>query len=82
MVYVFVQEETRFLRKDLTLTSKLENNVKTYKKMRKFLTHFIDHCFKDLDYTVRDKQFIEKLLDIEFTDGVDRSIFNIGKIPF
>ncbi|XP_068992594.1 meckelin [Neodiprion pinetum] len=70
-------EESRFLRSDIISTSNLERNIQTYQKMKQFLTQFIDHCFKDLEYTVRDKQFLEKLLDIEFREGVEKSIFYV-----
>ncbi|XP_046748250.1 meckelin [Diprion similis] len=70
-------EESRFLRNDIISTPNLERNIQTYQKMKQFLTQFIDHCFKDLEYTVRDKQFLEKLLDIEFNEGIDRSIFYV-----
>lgn len=74
-----LQEENRFLRKEMIFSSKVEKNLQTYEKMKQFLTQFLDHCFKDLVYVVREKQFMENLFDIEFTETVDRSIFYIGK---
>lgn len=35
-------------------------------------------ALKDLDYEVREKLFVEQLLDIEFSDSLDRGVFYIG----
>ena len=40
---------------------------------------FIDHCFKDLDYIVKDKLFLEKLCDIELPVPEGKSVFYRGK---
>ena len=48
-------------------------------KLKKFLCGFIDHCFKNLDYNVKEKHIIEKLFDIEIFERFDKSIFYIGK---
>ena len=64
-------EQTFFM----TLPAKLRNyydkivdghNVQNYSKMNKFLTRFLEHALKDLDYDVREKLFLEKVLDVEF----------------
>ncbi|XP_012263397.3 meckelin [Athalia rosae] len=72
-----INDESRFFRRKMVGTSRKERNVQTYQKMTQFLTQFVDHCFKDLNYLVREKRFLEKLLDIEFTDTVDGSVFHI-----
>lgn len=50
-----------------------------HEKVIKFLSKFIDHCFKDLDYVVKDKLFIENLCDTEFVSSRDKSVFYRGK---
>jgi hypothetical protein len=35
-------------------------------------------ALKDLDYDVREKQFVESLLDIEFTEIFDKGILYAG----
>lgn len=39
---------------------------------------FMFQALKDLDYEVREKLFVEQLLDIEFCDSLDRGVFYIG----
>ncbi|KAF7993147.1 hypothetical protein HCN44_005928 [Aphidius gifuensis] len=56
-----------------------EERWKMHIKLKKFLCGFIDHCFKNLDYTVKEKHVIEKLCDIEIFESFDKSIFYIGK---
>ena len=40
--------------------------VHAYTTMNRFLTRFLEHALRDLDYEVRDKMFLESVLDIEF----------------
>lgn len=35
---------------------------------------------KDLDYEVRDRMFVESLLDIDFTETLDRGVLYSGKL--
>ena len=44
----------------------LQNMVHAYTTMNRFLTRFLEHALRDLDYEVRDKMFLESVLDIEF----------------
>ena len=55
----------------------LENMVHAYTTMNRFLTRFLEHALRDLDYEVRDKMFLETVLDIEFQDAVagDKAVF-------
>ena len=34
------------------------------------LHRFLEHALRDLDYEVRDKMFLETVLDVEFQDGL------------
>ncbi|XP_033219517.1 meckelin [Belonocnema kinseyi] len=58
-------EEKRFLRKQYIRALNWEKTIMVHVKIKKFLMDFIDHCFKDLDYVVKDKLFLEKLCDME-----------------
>ncbi|XP_075734483.1 meckelin [Rhipicephalus microplus] len=53
----------------------IDTVVNTYNVVTKFLCAFLDHSLKDVDYTVKDRTLLEKLLDIEFNDIVDRGFF-------
>ena len=37
-------------------------------------------ALKDLDYEVRDKMFVEALLDIEFSDMPGRGVLYVGEL--
>lgn len=37
-------------------------------------------ALKDLDYEVREKMFVEALLDIEFSDTPGRGVLYVGKL--
>ncbi|KAG8441839.1 hypothetical protein GDO86_010860 [Hymenochirus boettgeri] len=50
-------------------------NTRAYNTMNKFLTSFIDHAFKEVDYYVKDKMLLERLLGMEFMEPMDKSIF-------
>ena len=55
----------------------LENMVAAYSTMNTFLTRFLEHALRDLDYDVRDKMVLETVLDIEFQEGLasEKAIF-------
>ncbi|XP_029463906.1 meckelin-like isoform X2 [Rhinatrema bivittatum] len=53
----------------------LEQRIKTYYTFNLFLASFIEHVYKDMDYMVKDKLFLERILDMEFQQPVDKSIF-------
>ncbi|XP_075069890.1 meckelin isoform X2 [Mixophyes fleayi] len=63
---------SRFLQSSSTIS---EQSTKAYHTMNKFLCSFIDHAFKDMDYFVKDKLLFERLLNMEFMEPMDRSIF-------
>lgn len=52
---------------------------KTHLKLRKFLCGFLDHCYVNVDYTVKERCFLEKLCDIELVDTTDKTVFYIGE---
>jgi len=55
----------------------LESVVSAYSTMNRFLTRFLEHALRDLDYEVRDRMVLETVLDIEFQDMTvgDRAVF-------
>ncbi|CAG2103105.1 unnamed protein product, partial [Medioppia subpectinata] len=52
-----------------------EKLIPTYLMINKFLTGFIEHNFKDVDYMVREKSTIESIFDVEFADTRDKGYF-------
>eukprot|EP00094_Tigriopus_californicus_P012053 TCALIF_11646-PA protein Name:"Similar to Tmem67 Meckelin (Rattus norvegicus)" AED:0.11 eAED:0.11 QI:708/0.75/0.55/1/1/1/9/0/735 len=46
----------------------IQHMVEAYSTMNKFLTRFLEHALKDLDYEIKDKFVLEKILDVEFQD--------------
>ncbi|KAE8599242.1 hypothetical protein XENTR_v10017114 [Xenopus tropicalis] len=58
-----------------TSLSTSDLNTRAYNSMNKFLSSFIDHAFKEVDYFVKDKMFLERLLSMEFMEPMDKSIF-------
>ncbi|XP_076372833.1 meckelin isoform X2 [Tachypleus tridentatus] len=46
-----------------------------YQNTNKFLAGFIDHSYKDLDYVVKDRMFLENLFDVEFYEPTERGYF-------
>lgn len=49
--------------------------AKAYNIMRNFLSSFFDHSLRDLDYIVKDKLFLERLLNMEFREPVDKKAY-------
>uniref|UniRef100_T1HAV0 Uncharacterized protein n=1 Tax=Rhodnius prolixus TaxID=13249 RepID=T1HAV0_RHOPR len=49
--------------------------MQSYITINRFLAAFIEHALKDLDYEVRDKEFIEALLDIDIYDPSGKGVF-------
>ncbi|PIK39447.1 putative meckelin [Apostichopus japonicus] len=57
--------------------TKVDTILEAYGTMNKFLSAFIDHGMRDIDYLVKDKLLLEKILDMEFYDPVDKGfLFN------
>ncbi|XP_074843042.1 meckelin [Carettochelys insculpta] len=52
-----------------------EQSTKAYHTMNKFLGSFIDHVHKDMDYIVKDKLLLERVLGMEFMEPMEKSIF-------
>ncbi|KAK2095519.1 Meckelin [Saguinus oedipus] len=58
--------------------STLEQSIKAYHMMNKFLGSFIDHVHKEMDYSIKDKLLLERILGMEFMEPVEKSIFYNG----
>ncbi|KAM4704943.1 meckelin [Rhinophrynus dorsalis] len=56
-------------------SSTTEQSTRAYNTMNKFLSSFIDHAFKDMDYYVKDKILLERILTMEFMEPLEKSIF-------
>jgi meckelin len=78
----YLKSEGRFLRREILGSLTWEKNLQSHLKIKKFLTAFIDHCFKDLDYVIKDRLLIEKLCDLEIGKNNDQSTFYIGTIKY
>ncbi|GAB6027348.1 Meckelin [Chamberlinius hualienensis] len=59
----------------MNLALGFEKNVEAYQEMNKFLSSFLEHALRDVDYVVKEKTFMETVLDIEFLEPIDKSIF-------
>ena len=57
----------------------IEKVVPTYLMINKYLSGFIGHTFKDVDYTVKEKSTLESILDVEFSHPRNRGFFYNGK---
>ncbi|XP_032105084.1 meckelin isoform X2 [Sapajus apella] len=55
--------------------STLEQSIKAYHMMNKFLGSFIDHVHKEMDYFIKDKLLLERILGMEFMEPMEKSIF-------
>ncbi|XP_075776499.1 meckelin isoform X2 [Pelodiscus sinensis] len=49
-----------------------EQSTKAYHTMNKFLGSFIDHVHKDMDYIVKDKLLLERILGMEFMEPMEK----------
>ncbi|XP_040849292.1 meckelin isoform X2 [Ochotona curzoniae] len=56
-------------------TSTFEQCIKAYHTMNKFLGSFIDHVHKEMDYFIKDKLLLERILGMEFMEPMEKSIF-------
>ncbi|XP_066547524.1 meckelin isoform X2 [Amia ocellicauda] len=52
-----------------------EQSAKTYHTMNRFLTSTIDHAHPDMDYIVKDKLLLERVIGMELMEPLDKSIF-------
>ncbi|XP_074646221.1 meckelin-like isoform X2 [Tubulanus polymorphus] len=53
----------------------LVKSLQAYNLVTKFLSAFIDHALKDLDYIVKDKLLLESILDLEFEEVTEKGAF-------
>lgn len=59
-----------------SVPASIQHREQAAKLTNKFLTAFLDHSLEDLDYEVREKRFLERLLDVELMDdGNYKSLF-------
>ncbi|CAL1535264.1 unnamed protein product [Lymnaea stagnalis] len=73
-VYMPVQLENATSRMGKSQTGK-EKSIEAYMTLNRFFCAFIDHSLRDIDYVVKDKNLLEKLLDTEFLELTDKGIF-------
>ncbi|XP_072426341.1 meckelin [Chiloscyllium punctatum] len=68
----------------LNQTSDLfERRLKAYNTTNKFLSSFIDHAIRDMDYIVQDKLLLERIIEMELHEPIDKTIFyNDEKLSF
>ncbi|OCT84534.1 meckelin [Xenopus laevis] len=52
----------------------MQQRIKTYYTINRFLSSFLDHVYKEIDYVVKDKLFLEHILDMEFQQPMEKSI--------
>ncbi|XP_061676782.1 meckelin-like isoform X2 [Syngnathoides biaculeatus] len=55
--------------------SRWEQNIRAYHAMNFFLASIIDHVHPDMDYYVRDKLALERIMGVEFLEPIEKSIF-------
>ncbi|XP_065347535.1 meckelin [Cloeon dipterum] len=48
--------------------------AQAYDTMNKFLAAFFQHAIRELDYEIKEKAFLEKVLDIELADSTEKAI--------
>ncbi|XP_064610907.1 meckelin-like [Liolophura sinensis] len=51
-----------------------EKLIQAYATVNKFLSAFIDHSLRDVDYIIKDKTLIEGILDTEFLDPLEKGL--------
>ncbi|XP_036391497.1 meckelin-like [Megalops cyprinoides] len=52
-----------------------EQTTKAYYSMNRFLSSFIEHANKDMDYILKDKLLLERIMKYEFQQPIERTIF-------
>ncbi|KAH9495634.1 Meckelin [Bulinus truncatus] len=72
-VYMPVQLENATSRMGKSVTGK-EKTIEAYMTLNRFFCAFVDHSLRDIDYVVKDKSFLEKILDTEFLELTDKGI--------
>ncbi|XP_054856155.1 meckelin-like [Eublepharis macularius] len=51
-----------------------DQRLRSYHTLNHFLASFLEHRYKDMDYVVKDKFLLERILDIEFQEPGDVSV--------
>ncbi|XP_078236652.1 meckelin isoform X1 [Pogona vitticeps] len=60
-----------------------KQRLKSYHALNRFLISFLEHRYKNMDYVVKDKFFMERIMDMEFQEQGDMSIlYNDDKALF
>ncbi|XP_035737901.1 meckelin-like isoform X1 [Vespa mandarinia] len=67
----------RFLKKNIYTSMDWNQICNTRVKLNQFLCEFLDHCFKNEDYIIKEQNLIEKLCDILYTNTNKTSVFYI-----
>ncbi|XP_011182497.3 meckelin [Zeugodacus cucurbitae] len=57
--------QAHFQKEINTIDAAMERSSATFNSLNRFLCAFIDHAIKDMDYIIKEKTFIEKLLNCE-----------------
>ncbi|KAM6910050.1 meckelin [Xenentodon cancila] len=60
---------------DASTANLSELQFRAYNTMNHFLGSFIDHAHPDMDYIVKDKLALERVIGMEFLEPIDKSIF-------
>ncbi|XP_013860191.1 meckelin isoform X2 [Austrofundulus limnaeus] len=60
---------------DASTANLSELQFRAYNTMNHFLGSFIDHGLSEMDYVVRDKLILERILGMEFMEASDKSLF-------
>ncbi|XP_067396070.1 meckelin-like [Emydura macquarii macquarii] len=51
-----------------------EQRLRSYYTLNRFLSSFLEHAYRDMDFIVKDKFFLEHIMDMEFQEPVDTSV--------
>ncbi|XP_060109840.1 meckelin-like [Heteronotia binoei] len=51
-----------------------DQKLRSYHALNRFLASFLEHRYTDMDYVVKDKFFLERILDVEFQEPGDVSV--------
>ncbi|XP_074864667.1 meckelin-like [Carettochelys insculpta] len=51
-----------------------EQRLRSYYTLNRFLSSFLEHAYRDMDYNVKDKSFLERIMDMEFQEPLDVSV--------
>ncbi|XP_061450003.1 meckelin-like [Rhineura floridana] len=60
-----------------------KQRLRSYYALNRFLISFLEHRYRDMDYVVKDKFFLERILNMEFQEPGDISVlYNDGSALF